>query len=80
MNFLDYETCDKLMWTSGEGLINTNTINKQGNPKWNINRTFPSLTLGFGCYPHKGTCYKISKRFCFMKIASTLIKKTRGKY
>ena len=28
--FVGYETCDKLIWTSGEGLRNTNTISKQG--------------------------------------------------
>ena len=33
MDFVGYETCDRLIWTSGEGCINTNTISKQGIPK-----------------------------------------------
>ena len=37
--FIGYETCDKLIWTSGEGCRNTNTISKQGIPKINPNKT-----------------------------------------
>ena len=51
-----YETCDKLIWASNNGCINTNTLSKQGIPKININNIFPSSTLGFGCSPHKYTC------------------------
>ena len=33
MEFVGYETCEKLIWTSGESCRNTNTTRKQGNPK-----------------------------------------------
>ena len=33
MDFVDYETRDKLIWTSEKGCRNTNTISKQGIPK-----------------------------------------------
>ena len=56
MEFVCYETCAKLIWTTGEGCINTNTISKQGIPKINMNKTYPLSTLGSGCSPHKDTC------------------------
>ena len=34
MEFVVYETHEPLIWTSGEGSTNTNTIIKQGTPKW----------------------------------------------
>ena len=51
IEFVGYETCDKLIWTSGKGCRNTNTISKQGIPKININIKSPSAKLGFGCSP-----------------------------
>ena len=56
MEFVGYEIRDKLIWTPGDCFRNTNTITKILIPKSNINKTSPSSTLGFGCYPHKDTC------------------------
>ena len=53
MDFFGYETYEKLIWTSCEGFRNTNTIRKQGITQININNTYGSSTLGFGCSPHK---------------------------
>ena len=64
MEFFGYETCDKLIWTSGKGCRNTNIIVKQGIPKINMNMTYPSETLGFSCYPHKDT-YDIFSEILF---------------
>ena len=61
MEFVGYEACDKLIWTSGEGCTNKNAISKQGITKININMTYPSSTLGFVCYPHKDTCDILSE-------------------
>ena len=55
MELVGYETGDKLIWTSGEGFKNTNTIIKQGIPRSNIKKKSPSSTLAFGCYPHDYT-------------------------
>ena len=51
MKFVGYDTCDKIIWTSGEGSININKTIKQGIPKSHINTIYPSSTLGFGCSP-----------------------------
>ena len=56
MEFFGYETCDKLIWTSGEGIININKISRQGIPNTHINKVHHSSTLVFGCYPHKDDC------------------------
>ena len=40
--FIGYETCDKLIWTSGKGCRKTNLISKQEIPKITINETYPS--------------------------------------
>ena len=56
MGVVDYDTCEKLIWTSSEGFRNTNPIRKQGIPKSYMNKTSPSSTLGFGCSQHKDTC------------------------
>ena len=56
MGFVGYETCDKLIWTSGEGRRITNKISKQVITKTNINKIARSLTFGFGCSTHKDTC------------------------
>ena len=48
MEFVDYETREKLLWTSGEGCRNNNTISKQGIPKINMNMKSPLALLGFG--------------------------------
>ena len=61
--FFGYETCENLIWTSGEGFTNTNTIRKQGIPKINMNITSPSSTLGLFCYPPKDTCDIFSEDF-----------------
>ena len=42
MEFVGYETCDKILWTSDEGFRNTNTISKNGVPKQKLNMTSPS--------------------------------------
>ena len=44
MEFVGYETCYKLIWTSGGGCINTNTIRKQSIPKGDMRMTSPSET------------------------------------
>ena len=41
MEFVGYETCE-IIWTSGEGFRNTNTISKQVIPQSNMNKTSPS--------------------------------------
>ena len=56
IEFVDYGTRDKLICTSGEGLINKNTISKQGGPKININKTYNPSSLGFSCSSYKDTC------------------------
>ena len=42
MEFVGYETCDKLIWTPGKGFRNKNTISKQDVPKINMNMTSTS--------------------------------------
>ena len=61
MEFVGYDTCDKLVWTSVEGCRITNTISKQVITEININKTSPSSTLGFGCSPYNDTCYILSE-------------------
>ena len=56
MGFVGYETCDKLIWKSGDGCRNTNTIIKQDITKSNMNKTYHSSIFVFFCYPHKDTC------------------------
>ena len=61
MYFLGYETHEKLISSSGEGSVNTNTTSKQGIPKSNINTTCPSETLAFFVPPintHVRSCQK----------------------
>ena len=40
MKFVAYETCDKLIWISGESYRDLNTIRKQVIPKNNMNRAY----------------------------------------
>ena len=61
MEFVGYDTHEKLIWTSGEGNIIKNKIIKQGITKTQTNKISPSSKLGFGCSPHKGTCDIFSK-------------------
>ena len=61
MEFVDYDTCDKLIWTSGEVSIITNKMSKQGIAKTNIKKVSTTSTLSFGCYPHKETCDILSE-------------------
>ena len=56
MEFVGYDTRDKLIWKSGKGKIITNNNRKQGIPKTHINSISTSSTLGFGCSPYKDTC------------------------
>ena len=61
MECFGYETFEKLLCTSREDSINTNTISKKGIPKITMNVTYPSLTICFGCYPHTDTCDVLSE-------------------
>ena len=79
MEFVGYETCEKIMWKSGEGLINTNAISKQGIPKINIKKTSPSSTLGFGCSPHKYNCDILSE-YLVLCIFQAYLSKNRVVY
>ena len=47
MEFVGYDTCDKLIWESGEGIIITNETRKQGVPKTHISKISISSALGF---------------------------------
>ena len=68
MEFVGYDTSDKLIWTSGNGFSNTNTIRKQGISKINMNMTSTSVISGFICSPLKDTCNILFKilfhRYC----------------
>ena len=79
MEFFGYETCDKLIWTSGEDRRDTNTIRKKVIPKNNINKTFTSSTLVFGCFPHKYTRYILSEDFVSQRLQAYSLK-MRGVY
>ena len=41
IEFVDYDTCEKLIWISGEDRIITNKISKQGSTKIHINNISP---------------------------------------
>ena len=56
VNFVGYDTCGTLIWTPGEGSINTNKISRQGSPKTRINKVSTSSTMGYDCSQHKDTC------------------------
>ena len=79
MEFFGHEKCDKLIWTSGESCINTNTISKQDIKRSNMNITSTSSTLGYG-FTHIRTLV-IS---CHMNWSHTdlnhIHQKTRGVY
>ena len=78
MEFVGYDTCDNLIWTSGEVSRTKNKIIKQGSPKKCINKISPSSTFGFSCYPHRNTCdifskYLVSSRIqAFFKVGIVL--------
>ena len=60
MEFVGYEKCDKLIWTSGKG------CRKKIQPENKVlqkiyEQTSRSLTLRFCCYPHKDTCDILSE-------------------
>ena len=55
MEFVGYETCDTLIWSSGEGYRNANIIIKQVIPKRNTSMDYTSATLDFGSSLHKYT-------------------------
>ena len=63
MELFLYETCEKLLWTSFKSCRNTNTFRKQGIPNINMNKTYSSSTLGFGCSPHKDNYDILSESF-----------------
>ena len=63
MNFFGRDTYLKLIWTSGEDIINRNTISKQGISKIYFNKIYTSSTLGFGFSLHKDTCDILFKYF-----------------
>ena len=77
MDFVGYETCDKLIWSSGEGRKNTNKIRRKGIHNIYINKISPSSTLGFGYSPHKDTC-GIFQNIWFNADLNHLHKKNRG--
>ena len=79
MEFVGYETCEKLIWKSGEGCTSKNKTSKQGIIKSNTNKTSPSSTLGFGCYPHKETC-DILPEYFFELILKSCTSKNKGLY
>ena len=56
MAFVGYETCDKLIWESGEGRTITNKIRKQGISKTDINKFSSASTFKFGLSLHKYSC------------------------
>ena len=68
MEFLGYDTCDKIIWKSGEGIINTNKISRQGNKKTHINKVSSTPTLGFGCSTHKEKIYILSEYLVLSRI------------
>ena len=63
MEFVGYDTCDKLIQTSGEGIRITNKVSKQGITKIHINNVYPKSTLVFACSPHEYTCDILSEDF-----------------
>ena len=68
MEFVGYEICETLIWTSGEVIRITNKTSKKGSPKTDINNISPSSTLGFGCSPHKDTCDMLSENLVSSRI------------
>ena len=79
MKFVAYETCDKLIWISGESYRDLNTIRKQVIPKNNMNRTYPSSTLSFVYSPYKDTCDILSE-YLVSHIFKLYSSKIRGMY
>ena len=62
-----YDTCDKYIWESGEGIAITNKTSKQGSHKPHLNKVSPTPTLDFGCSPNNFICdifldYLVSSR------------------
>ena len=61
MEFVGYDTYDKLVWKSGESRRIKNKIWKQGIPKTHTNKIPHSSKLDFGCYNQKETCNILSE-------------------
>ena len=78
IEFVGYETCNKLIWTSGEGLRNTDTTRKQVINKSNMNKKYHFSTLGFGCSPHKDTNDILSEDFVSHRLLTYSPKYNRG--
>ena len=51
MEFVGYVTCEKLISTSSECSRITHKISKQGIPKTNITKVYPSSTIEFWFFP-----------------------------
>ena len=80
LNYIEifgYETRDKLIWTSGKSLRNTDTTRAQGITRSNMNKTYPFSSLGFVCSPNKDTNDILSKYFFFKQIANLFFKTNR---
>ena len=77
MEFVVRGTCDKLIFTSDEGFINTHTISKQVIPKINMNMKSPSATLDIGV-PHIRTLVINFQRIWFHTDCKYINQKTRG--
>ena len=78
MEFFGYDTRIKLIWESGEGIININKISRQGSPTTNINKVSPSSTFIFCCSPHKDTCNKLLEYLVLCIFQSYSFKKIGG--
>ena len=75
MDFLGYDTCEKLICTSGVGSIITNKIRKQVIPKTHINKLSPASTSDFDCSPHKYNCDILSEDLVSSRFRACFIKK-----
>ena len=78
MDFVSYDTCEKLILISGEVNLNTNEINIQGSTKTYINKISPLFTFIFACSPHKDTFYILSEYLVSCILQAYLNKKRGG--
>ena len=65
MEFVFYDTCDRLLWISGEGSRIKIKISKEVIPKTHTNKIYTPITLSFGCSPHKDNCDILSEDLFF---------------
>ena len=73
MEFFGYHTCEKIIWTSGEGSIIKNKIRKQGSHKTHMNNISPTSTLGF--FVPRISTLVISCQNCFRLDSNHIIQK-----